>query len=53
MLNVSELNVFNTHSFPLQSVGVPAQIQTLGHQPIKIKSSMADQNQAVRVNLIP
>jgi hypothetical protein len=53
MPNVFELNPFNTHSFLLQSVGVPAQIQTLGHQSPKIKSSMADQNQAVQVNLIP
>jgi hypothetical protein len=53
MLNVSELNLLNTHSFLLQSVGVPAQIQTLGHQSPKLKSSMADQNQAVQVNLIP
>jgi hypothetical protein len=53
MPNVSELNPFNTHSFLLQSVGVPAQIQTLGHQSPKLKSSMADQNQAVQVNLIP
>jgi hypothetical protein len=41
------------HSPLLQSVGVPAQIQTLGHQSPKLKSSMADQNQAVQVNLIP
>jgi hypothetical protein len=53
MLNASELNLFNTHSFLLQSAGVPAQIQTLGHQSPKLKSSMADQNQAVQVNLIP
>jgi hypothetical protein len=53
MLNVSELNLFNTHSFLLQSVGVPAQIETLGHQSSKLKSSMADQNQAVQVNLVP
>jgi hypothetical protein len=37
MLNVSELNLLNTHSFLLQSVGVPAQIQTLGHQSPKLK----------------
>jgi hypothetical protein len=53
MPNVSELNPFNTHSFLLQSFGVPAQIQTLGHQSPKLKSSMADQNQVVQVNLIP
>jgi hypothetical protein len=53
MLNVSELNLFNTHSFLLQSVGVSAQIQTLGHQSPKLKSSMADQDQALQVNLIP
>jgi hypothetical protein len=53
MLNISEVNLFNTHSFLLQSVEVPAQIQTLGHQSLKLKSSMADQNQVVQVNLIP
>jgi hypothetical protein len=53
MLNVSELNLFNTHSFLLQSVGVSAQIQTLGHKSPKLKSSMADQDQALQVNLIP
>jgi hypothetical protein len=46
MPNVFELNPFNTHSFLLQSVGVPTQIQTLGHQSPKLKSSMP-------VNLIP
>jgi hypothetical protein len=39
MLNVPELNLFNNHSFLLQSVGVSAQIQTLGHQSPKLKSS--------------
>jgi hypothetical protein len=53
MPNVSELNLFNTHSFLLESVGVSAQIQTLGHQSPKLKSSMADQDQALQVNLIP
>jgi hypothetical protein len=53
MLNVSELNPFNTHSFLLQSVGVSAQIQTLGHQSPKLKSPMVDQDQALQVNLIP
>jgi hypothetical protein len=53
MPNVSELNPFNTHSFLLQSIGVPSQIQTLGHQSPKLKPSMADQNQAIQVNLIP
>jgi hypothetical protein len=53
MLNDSELNWFNTHSFLLQSVRIPAQIQTLGHQSPMLKSSMADQNQPVQVNLIP
>jgi hypothetical protein len=53
MLNASELNLFITHSFLWQSVGVSAQIQTLGHQSPKLKSSMTDQNQAVQVNLIP
>jgi hypothetical protein len=39
MLSVSELNLFNTRSFLLQTVGVFAQIQTLVHQSLKIKSS--------------
>jgi hypothetical protein len=37
----------------MQSIGVSAQIQTLGRQSPKLKSSMADQNQAIQVNLIP
>jgi hypothetical protein len=53
MFNVSEPNMFNTHSFLLQSVGVSAQIQTLGHQSPKLKSSMADQDQDLQVNFIP
>jgi hypothetical protein len=53
MLNVSELNLFNTHSCLSQSVGVSAQIETIGHQFPKLKSSMADQNQALQVNFIP
>jgi hypothetical protein len=39
MLNVSRLNPFNTHSFPLQTVGVFAQIQTLVHQSFRLQSS--------------
>jgi hypothetical protein len=39
MLNVSKLNLFNTRSFLPQSVGVFAQIQTLVHQSLKLKSS--------------
>jgi hypothetical protein len=39
MLNVSELNLFNTRSFLLQSVGVFAQIKTLIHQSPKLKPS--------------
>jgi hypothetical protein len=46
MPNISELNLF---ILLLQSIGVPSQIQTLGHQSPKLKSSMADQNQAVQV----
>jgi hypothetical protein len=53
MLNVSELNLFNTHSFLLQSFGVSAQIQTLGHQPPSSNLQMVDQDQALQVNLIP
>jgi hypothetical protein len=52
MLNVSELNLFNTRSFLLQTVGVFAQIQTLVHQSFVLKSSMADQDQVLKVNLI-
>jgi hypothetical protein len=39
MLNVLKLNLFNTRSFLLQTVGVFAQIQTLVHQPLKLQSS--------------
>jgi hypothetical protein len=39
MLNVSELNLFSTRSFLLQSIEVFAQIQTLDHQSLKLKSS--------------
>jgi hypothetical protein len=53
MLNVSELNLFNTHSFHLQSVGVSAQIQTLGHQSPSSNLQMADQDQALQINFIP
>jgi hypothetical protein len=53
MLNVSELNLLNTHSFLLQSVGVSAQIQTLGHQSPGSNLQMADQDQALQVNFTP
>jgi hypothetical protein len=53
MLNVSELNLFNTHSLLLQSIGVSAQIQTLGHQSQSSNLQMADQYQALQVNHIP
>jgi hypothetical protein len=46
MLNVSELNLLNTHSFLLQSVGVSAQMQTLGHQSPGSNLQMADQDQS-------
>jgi hypothetical protein len=47
-------NLFiNTYSLSLQSIGVSVQIQTLGHLFPKLKSSMADQNQAAQVNFIP
>jgi hypothetical protein len=39
--------------FLLQSIGVSAYIQTLGHLFPKLKSPMVDQNQAAQVNLIP
>jgi hypothetical protein len=51
--NVFKSNLFNTYSFSLQSIGVFVQIQTLGHLFPKLKSSVADQNQAAQVNLIP
>jgi hypothetical protein len=51
--NASKSNLFNTYSFSLQSTGASAQIQTLGHLFPKLKSSMADQNQAAQVNFIP
>jgi hypothetical protein len=51
--NVSRLNLFNTCSLSLQSVGASVQIQTLGHLFPKLKSPMAGQNQAAQVNFIP
>jgi hypothetical protein len=51
--NVFKLDLFNTYSLSSQSIGVSIQIQTLGHLFPKLKSSMAGQNQAAQVNLIP
>jgi hypothetical protein len=51
--NVFKSNLFNTYSLSLQSIGASVQIQTLGHLFPKLKSSMADQNQAAQVNFIP
>jgi hypothetical protein len=51
--NVFKSNMFNTYSLSLQSIGVSVQIQTLGHLFPKLKSPMADQNQAAQVNFIP
>jgi hypothetical protein len=51
--NVFKPNMFNTYSLPLQSIRASVQIQTLGHLFPKLKSSMADQNQAAQVNFIP
>jgi hypothetical protein len=51
--NVFRLNLFNTYSLSSQSIGASAQIQTLGHPPPKLESSMAGQNQVVQVNFIP
>jgi hypothetical protein len=51
--NVFKSNMFNTYYSCLQSIGVSVQIQTLGHLFPKLKSSMADQNQAAQVNFIP
>jgi hypothetical protein len=44
--NVFKSNLLNTYSSSLQFIGVSVQIQTLGHLFPKLKSSMADQNQA-------
>jgi hypothetical protein len=51
--NVFKSNLFNIYSLSLQFIGVSVQIQTLGHLFPKLKSSMADQNQAAQVNFIP
>jgi hypothetical protein len=51
--NVFKLNLFNTYSLSSQSIGASIQIQTLGHPPPKLESSMAGQNQAAQVNAIP
>jgi hypothetical protein len=51
--NVLKLNLFNTYSLSLQSIGASVQIQTLGHPSPKLESSMAGQNQAAQVNFIP
>jgi hypothetical protein len=58
MPNFVELNQFNTHSFSLQSVGVSAQIQTLGHQsPTQIsnggpKSSCSGKSHPLEVHSV-
>jgi hypothetical protein len=51
--NILKSNLFNTYSSSLQPIGVSVQIQTLGHLPPKLKSSMVDQNQAAQVNFTP
>jgi hypothetical protein len=51
--NVFKLNLFDTNSLSLQSIGASIQIQTLGHLSPKLESSMAGQNQAAQVNFIP
>jgi hypothetical protein len=53
MLNVFEINRFNTRSFLLQSIGVFAQIQTLVHQSLKLKSSNGGPRPSSQINLIP
>jgi hypothetical protein len=50
---VFKLNLFNTYSLSSQSIGAFIQIQTLGHPSPKLEPSMACQNQAAQVNLIP
>jgi hypothetical protein len=51
--NVFKLNLSNTYSLSLQSIGASVQIQTLVHPSPKLVSSMAGQNQATQVNFIP
>jgi hypothetical protein len=51
--NVFKLNLFDTYSPSLQSIGASAQIQTLVRLSSKLESSMAGQNQAAQVNFIP
>jgi hypothetical protein len=51
--NVFKLNLFNTYSLSSQSIRASVQIQTLGRLFPKLKSPMADQNQAAQVNFIP
>jgi hypothetical protein len=51
--NVFKLNLFNTYSLSFQSIGASVQIQTLGHPPLKLESSMVGQNQAAQANFIP
>jgi hypothetical protein len=51
--NVFKLNMFDTYSLSLQSIGATVQIQTLVHLSPKLESSMADQNQVAQVNFIP
>jgi hypothetical protein len=53
VLNISELILFKTDSFLLQSVRVSAQIQTLDPQSPSSNLQMADQDQAFQVNFIP
>jgi hypothetical protein len=48
--NIFRLNLFNTYSLSSQSIGASVQIQTLGHIFPKLKSPMAGQNQAAKVN---
>jgi hypothetical protein len=51
--NVFKLNLFNTYSLSLQSIGASVQIQTLVHLSPEIESLMAGQNQAAQVNSSP
>jgi hypothetical protein len=52
MPNIFELNPFNTHSFLLQCWSLRSDPNS-SSSISKLKPSMADQNQAVQVNLIP
>jgi hypothetical protein len=53
MLNVSELNLFNTHSPPCNPLESPLRSKPYVINPPSSNLQMADQDQALQVNLIP